>query len=339
MTSNATERTATYRLDGRITLLAPMSHIGSSDGPDAQLAETMILGPDGEPVECFCYSGNAFRGQLRDRGAEYLLERLGQPRLPLDVFYLLFSGGSIGGDQSIDIDQARMYRRALPLLSILGSGVGNQIMEGKLKMGAMWPLVWEAQRLLPEWLRDAEAPEWGRWTAIQSFSRMDDAKNENLREHCLTLPGNGQEKLLLDDSSGGKKTKKGDGNKEPHQQMRYTVEVVSPGAQFWQRIDLVGVTEIELGAFVSCLHAFANAPYIGGMSRLGFGLIEAAWEYSTPEDLERRHFCAVNDGRCLPGRLAKDAQDAYDAHVQTMYDRYLTDKGDEIREVLRLGTA
>lgn len=64
------------RLDGKITLLSPLSHIGESAGPDSFLAQDVIVGPDGRPVECFTYSGNAFRGHLRDLCMVYMTEKL-----------------------------------------------------------------------------------------------------------------------------------------------------------------------------------------------------------------------------------------------------------------------
>ena len=173
----------TIRLDGKITLLSALSHIGESLGTDSYLSEDIIIGPDGQPVECFLYSGNSFRGILRDMAAKYLLDKLGGVAIPLDTFHLLFSGGSIGGPQAVDIDQARAYRKALPALSIFGGGVGNQIMEGKLKIGAMYPLVKECQRVIPEKYRDEKAPSWKKWTYEKSYTRRDDSKQENMRKY------------------------------------------------------------------------------------------------------------------------------------------------------------
>jgi len=146
-----------YRLEGKVTLLSPLSHIGESLGPDSFLAESVVIDERGKPVECFLYSGNAFRGMLRDKGMKYLLDKLGEVKLPLETFYLLFSGGSLGGEQKIDIEQARMYRKMLPIFSIFGGGVGNQIVGGKMKVGQMIPLVKECQRILPERFRDPDA--------------------------------------------------------------------------------------------------------------------------------------------------------------------------------------
>src|SRR5690606_23450406 len=127
--------------------------------------------PDGSPVEVFIYSGNAFRGMLRDKGAAYMLDSLGQGatiQVPLDVFYLLFSGGALGGKSSVDIDQARRIRQAVPLISVLGGGVGNQILPGKIHVGDAYPLCAETQHLIPEGLRDPEALSWRHLTTERS---------------------------------------------------------------------------------------------------------------------------------------------------------------------------
>ena len=325
-----------YRLRGDIQLLSPMSHIGESLGVDSYLAETKIIGPDGQPVECFAYSGNAFRGQLRDLGAKYLLWRLGDPKLNLESFHLLFSGGSIGGDQHVDIDQARLMRRLLPFLSIFGGGVGQQILAGKLKIGAMWPRCRETQHLLPAEMRSNDAPGYGELTAEHSFTRTDDAKNEQLREDYLALPPT-EERLALDGDAPKAKGKKAEKD-GPAQQMRYTVEVMAAGTRFYQRIDLLDMSELEVGAFVSCLSEFSRAPYVGGKSGIGFGLVDASWEFCRPgEDSDWRPFASANQDLFLPGAEAKSALAAYNAYVLEIYNAYLENKSAELRKVLAIG--
>jgi len=278
----------TIRLDGKITLLSALSHIGESLGTDSYLSEDIIIGPDGQPVECFLYSGNSFRGILRDMAAKYLLDKLGGVAIPLDTFHLLFSGGSIGGPQAVDIDQARAYRKALPALSIFGGGVGNQIMEGKLKIGAMYPLVKECQRVIPEKYRDEKAPSWKKWTYEKSYTRRDDSKQENMRKYIADaelLAGPKQQGLLIGETEAPKKKKEKDA---PATQMRYTVELLAAGAIMYQRIYLQDMSDLELGAFVSALHEFQKAPFLGGKSGTGHGLCEIEYEWSYPGDKEPR---------------------------------------------------
>jgi CRISPR type IV-associated protein Csf2 len=323
----------TMRLDGKITLLSPLSHIGESLGTDSYLSEDIIIGTDGQPVECFLYSGNSFRGILRDMAAKYLLDRLGGVAVPLDTFHLLFSGGSIGGPQSIDIDQARAFRKMLPALSIFGGGVGNQIMEGKLKIGSMYPLVAECQRILPEKYRDENAPSWKKWTYEKSYTRRDDSKQENMRKYIADLlPAAKRQQELLTGDVDSEAPKKKDG---PATQMRYTVELLAAGAIMYQRIYLQDMADLELGAFVSALHEFQKAPFLGGKSGTGHGLCEIEYEWSFPGDKEPRGvFLKVSENMMWLSKPAEEAKQEYDDYLQRVYDGYLEEKAPELKQLL-----
>lgn len=325
----------TIRLDGKITLLAPLSHISESLGVDSYLSTDTIIDPAGQPVECFLYSGNSFRGIMRDMAAKYLLDKLGGMAVPLDTFHLLFSGGSIGGEQTLDIDQARLYRKMLPALSIFGGGVGNQIMEGKLKVGSMYPLVAECQKILPEKYRDPSAPSWKKWTYEKSYTRRDDSKQENMRHYIADLPQlpGKQQALLTGEAEPKKKEKDG-----PATQMRYTVELLAAGAVMYQRVYLQDLNDLELGAFVSALHEFQKAPHIGGKSGTGHGLCEIEYEWSYPGDTEPRGvFLHVSENTLFLSRPAEDAKQQYDDFLQRVYDNYLSDNAPELRQLLAGG--
>lgn len=338
------EKYRTIRLDGRVTLLSALSHIGESLGIDSYLSEDVIIGPDGQPCEVFLYSGNSFRGIMRDMAAQYLLNKLGGAAIPLETFHLLFSGGSIGGPQSVDIDQARAFRRALPALSIFGGGVGNQIMEGKLKIGSMYPLVRECQRVIPEKYRDAKAPSWRKWTYEKSYTRRDDSKQENLRKYIAEaveadgklLGGREQQAQLLGDGSSAEPKKKKE-KEGPATQMRYTVELLAAGSILYQRIYLQDMTDLELGAFVSALDEFQKAPYIGGKSGTGHGLCEIEYEWSVPGDRggeARGVFLRVSENTLYLSRPAEEAKDAYDDYLKQVYDGYLEEKTPELKQLL-----
>lgn len=327
------------RLDGKITLLSPLSHIGESAGPDSFLSQDVIIGPDGQPVEAFVYSGNAFRGQLRDLAAIYMTEKLGGLVYNPDVFYLLFSGGSLGGAQSMDIDQARMYRRNVPMLSVFGGGVGNQILTGKIKVGPMYPLVAECQRILPAHLRRDDAPSWQQWTFEKSFTRMDDAKNENLRKYLVepagALPDAEQQLLTGEAPVSEKKTKK---KEDPPQQMRYTVEMLAAGSVLYQRIDLCDMTDLELGAFVSALVEFSKRPYIGGKSNVGCGLceIEYTWRLAGAKETVGK-FLSVDTDCLWLSKPAEDSKNAYDDFLVRIYEQYLEGHAEELQRLLAAG--
>ncbi|MEW5952613.1 MAG: hypothetical protein AB1815_02485 [Bacillota bacterium] len=333
------------RLDGKVTLLSPLSHIGSSVGPDSFLSEDIIIGTDGHPIEVFCYSGNSFRGILRDKAAEYMTEKLGGIRYNPDVFYLLFSGGSLGGTQSVDIDQARMYRRNIPMLSVFGGGVGNQILTGKIKVGAMYPLVSECQRVLPEHLRDANAPSWRQWTFEKSFTRMDDAKNEKLRKYLAGAENDGliatskpQALLVGEDVPEAPPEPAKKKKEEPPQQMRYTVEMLAAGAVLYQRIDLCDLSDLELGAFVSAMVEFSKSNYIGGKSGTGHGLVDIHYDWRPAGAKENSgKFLAVTTDQLWLSKPAEAARNKYDDFLVTLYDRYLENHAEELTKLLAAG--
>lgn len=319
----------TYRVEGEIRMLSPLSHIGESHGTDSYLATQQVIGLDGRPEEVFVYSGNAFRGMMRDLGVKYLLDRLGGLQLPVETFHLLFSGGSLGSETHVDIEQARLYRRALPLFSILGGGTGNQIISGKLRVGQLYPIVRECAGILPARYRRDNLPSWREWTQEQSMTRTDDSKDERLRKYLAQA---NEQQLLLEGETGGGKAKR---HKEQPQQMRYTVETLAPGAVLYQRIDLIDVNELELGAWVSALAEWSKSPYLGGKSNVGFGLCEARWEYIIPgEDEEWKPFAEITEGRCLLGPAPEKAKETYDQFLLALYQRYIDESEGEIRRLL-----
>ena len=339
-----------YRLDGVIKLQSPLSHIGESVGIDSYLSTDVIISQSGQPVECFVYSGNAFRGILRDCAASYMLERMGGMKIPLDAFYLLFSGGSLGGTQSVDIDQARMYRRAIPMLSIWGGGVGNQILPGKLRMGSMYPICEETSMIIPEKFQMQNAPSWKRMSFEKSFTRMDDEKNDNKRVYLLE--GKSEDANIAIESGRmiqgemvfeaeeterpavKKKPPKKDSD-GPAQQMRYTVEMMAAGTMLYQRIDLSAISEVELGAFVSALIKFSDAPYIGGKSGTGHGLVDA--EYHWLNDEKEEVFVSLSKNDMHLSEAANSAKRAYDTQILESYNEYLENNQSEITAALGAG--
>jgi len=333
------------RISGRLslawTLLSPLSHIGESVGPDSYLATQSILDPAGRPTEVFVYSGNAIRGMLRDAGAKYLLDHLSRDsivQVPLEVFYLLWSGGAIGGDQKIDIDQARRIRKVMPHLSIFGGGVGNQIMPGKLSVSDALPLCAETQHLLPGQWRKPNAVSWRAMTAERSYTRTDDAKDENKRVYLIdpadqleALPGGQQVSMLADPDAERRRQEKRDKAQSKPQQMRYTVEVLQPGAQLWSEIDFIDLLEVELGALVAAFDEWAKRPTIGGKANVGMGRVALESHLSINTYDEPEAFLAVNQEDRFLSRRATEARDSYDDYLGKYREHLETNREGMVR--------
>ncbi len=307
-------------LSGLFTLRSPLSHIGESISTTSYLVQEPILQPDGTLEEVFVYSGNAWRGQIRDLAGAYMLDKLGNVRLPPDQFHLIFSGGRIGGSIVVDIEHARRLRKAVPLIGILGGGVGNQILAGKLKVSNSYPLCREALITLPTELHDAAQASYRSMTFEKSFSRKDDAKDERLRGYL-------QEPLTLKLGTPPEK----DG---PADQMRMTSELVVAGVRLYSEIVALDVTEVELGCLVSALHAFSKAPHIGGQANKGHGKVSLDYNLKDMDTGGQQGFLRIGDGPPLLSPRAADALASYDQHLREQYDQLLTSQTGEIRALL-----
>ena len=311
-----------YRIYGCFKTKSPLSHISESISTNSYLVQDPILQPDGEIEEVFAYNGNAWRGQLRDLSATYLLEKLGM-KVDLDAFHLLFSGGKIGGDQSIDIAKAKLMRKVVPHISIFGGGIGTQIMQGKLKVGSSYPLCVEALPVLhSQYYQQAKNISYADLTTEKSFTRFDDSKNFDLQSKVS----------LADQPLLETKSKKKDGDVST--QMRMTSELLIAGVALVHEIDLVSVDEIELGAFVSALVQFAQVPYIGGQSNKGHGRVDYVAQIVNTKTGEVQELFKMDGDIPKLSDVAQQAKDAYDDHLMKIYNAFLEQKESEIRGLL-----
>ncbi len=204
-----------------------------------------------------------------------------------------YSGGTISGARTADGGQAAQYRELLPMISLFGAGIGNQILAGKMVQGFALPVCRETAHLLPDipGAEELRTTSWKAMTGTVSFTRMDDEKDVKLQQY------------LTDDSTPEKK----DG--EASTQMRYEVEYLVPGSKLYHEMTLQGVSEVELGAFVTAVCEFAQSPVLGGMSGKGFGLCDAEM------DIDEEHISICNKKCTLTDRLT-GAASAYNTHIK-----------------------
>lgn len=287
------------------TLKQPLSHIGESESTVSFL-NTIRIVSGGKVEEVFALTGNSIRGTLRDCAARHLLDRLGT-KVGKKEFNILFSGGNISGSMSTDIDQAKKYRNFLPIVSVFGAGIGNQILSGKMTLGFALPVCKETDRIIP---KDAAVKEelreisWKSLTGAINFTRNDDSKNVNYWKY-LNNNENKEDKKDKDSAST---------------QMRYEVEYFVPGAQLYHTINLCTDTDMELGVFVAALEEFSRSPILGGMGGKGFGLCEAKLI------ADGEFFAEIWNGGI---KLCSGAENARDK-----YNRFISDNAGDIIEFL-----
>jgi len=312
---------------GTVTALTSISHIGPDAGGQSTksyLRREKFIQTDGHAEMVPVVSGNGLRGLLRDRGMWHMCRELGYgddgQGLSLPAFHFLFSGGSLTkvSSRGLDVDSARRIRDLIPLVGLFGGAVGNQIINGKLKIGKMLPICEETRHLLPGWCVEGNVPSVYEYIQEESFTRKDDEKHEKLRE--LIAPGVRQ---LIEVKAGEKRLLRGAVGEKPdsevgeHQQMRYEVETLGAGTRFFWEVALEDVTDVEYDAFWMTMAQFARHPYIGGKSGTGHGKVSINFR----------------GWLCIDPRLA-GIEKTLDMPVGTRYQQHLSERGHEIRELL-----
>jgi len=319
----------TYIFEGKMTALTSISHIGDSYGVNSKLRREKFITSDGSVEEIPIISGNSLRGILRDRGMVHMLKTLGYGinegtgeanGLSLATFYFLLSGGALTKDTSrgLDIDEARKWRETIPLVSIFGGAMGNQIMPGKVKIGKGIPICEETSHLIPsKFINGNEMKSIWEMVQEEAYTRRDDEKNENLRQ--LIAP---EVRGLLEAKAKDQREKSGTkddiaGETGQKQQMRYYIETLAAGTELFWEITLDDVTNIEFDAFLITLAEFSKMPYIGGKSNVGHGKVSIKFD----------KWIELNPRVTSPGK-------EIDLPLGQHYQQHLEQNADKIRSLI-----
>lgn len=318
---------------GIVTALTSISHIGPDAGGQtttSYLRREKFVQPDGSVEMVPVVSGNGMRGLLRDVGMWQMCKALGYgvnehtgevTGLNLPAFHFLFSGGTLTSQagRGLDVAEARRVRELIPLVGLFGGAMGNQIMEGKLRVGKLIPICTETMHLLPDWCAEGhELRSIYDYIQQEAFTRKDDEHNERLRQ--LIAP---EVRALLEASAAEKAARRGTPEERPdadvgqHQQMRYWLETLGAGTRFHWELALEDVTEVEYDAFWVTLASFGQRPYIGGKAGTGHGKVS----------VNLRDWFVIDPRQASTSRLP-------DVPIGARYQAHLRDKGDAIREML-----
>jgi len=170
-----------------IKLLTPLHHGSDIKAGNASLfRRTKIMAENGGIIEMPYYAGNAFRGRMRDLLARDLTERLGlkadriNPPYSTWFFYLLYSGGNLGGDKEVkksakktgetihgyNLNKIAGFRDLFPMLSVFGFGFSNSLYPGKFASLDYLPKCQE--------MRDGNYPSYKDMLTWEYLTRRDD---------------------------------------------------------------------------------------------------------------------------------------------------------------------
>lgn len=146
-------------------------------------------------------------------------------------------------------------RQNLPLISLLGSAVRQQLVHGKLNVGMLWPISRETQAVTGV---NSNVSVWDLCQQIQ-YTRRDDRAQK-------------------DPEPSEAESENGHVRRQQAEQMLYKTEVMIPGTQFKHSFTLKDATPIERACFMRCLAEFQRGLMkLGGDNRIGHGRI--SWTY------------------------------------------------------------
>jgi hypothetical protein len=242
-------------IPGILKAVSPIHHGGDESTGARSTLRRMKFVIEGNRVEIPVISGNSIRGVLRRLVMADMLETLGYGNLTKDgspdermqslkAYHMLFSGGTLesvnsGEAGQVNLELRRKLRANIPALSVFGSAIGNQMLEGKMKCGFGLPVCAELKGMLTVPVPDISIHEL---IADDFLTRRDDLHGERKED-------------------------------DPAHQMLVNIEVFAPGTDFVHQFALVDCSEIEAGVLGRAIELWKAAPYIGGKSAVGYGMV------------------------------------------------------------------
>ncbi|OYT64159.1 hypothetical protein B6U67_00725 [Methanosarcinales archaeon ex4484_138] len=250
--------------EGYLVAETPIHHGGDEKTGAESLLRQMSYIVDGKRIEIPLISGNAIRGNLRRL---LMADMLAQVRYKLSsakIYHMLFSGGILETVSSkdtgvIDLDLKRKIRKTIIPIALLGSSLGNQIFEGKLKVSPAIPICKELKDYLPDTCQIQPTLSIYELLDFDFATRKDDLREEKDENEQAT-------------------------------QMMYSFQVFIPGTPFHHSFSLNDVDDIEQSAFYRMLNLWKMNPYVGGKSSIGLGKVKICYDYDDDAEILYHNF-------------------------------------------------
>lgn len=262
----------TERIKGNLTALAPIHHGGSEDYGTTKLIlslPTVVINPlngEEEIDNIPCIHGNAIRGMLRRLVMDDFLTQLDYELDSKKVYHFLFTGGLLEAldpkdKGAINLDTKKNIRKLITPLSLFGSALGNQMIQGKMKVGMADIVCKETEHYITETANhgayNLKSTDFG--------TRLDDLKGETEREE-------------------------GD---QAHQ-MKYEFEVIIRGTKFTHEFILEDCNEVERACFSRIMKLWEERPYLAGKSGTGYGMVKLDYNMDDKDDSAYLEYLSEN---------------------------------------------
>jgi hypothetical protein len=252
------KRMKDFDINLEVTCLSPLAHGGEMKfGNATPFRRYAVMCEDGKTLlELPAFSGNAYRGIMRDILSNHFLEAIGiQPNMTISpvakwFFHILYEGGALKGvdkenkkiteklgkNGAIDPKGLQEFRFMIPHLSILGCAIGNRMLEGKIYTNKLRPV----------------CKEWG-------FD--SDVSVDSLLSWEFLIRKNDEEGY------------------DEHTGMIANTEVLKTGTILEGGIDFNKYSsELELSCLMYGVHRLRERGYLGAQNARGIGRIELNYE-------------------------------------------------------------
>ncbi|MGO0987463.1 hypothetical protein ACTPEW_16135 [Clostridioides difficile] len=240
------------KINIKFKLLSGLMHYGDDITGITRFTRTQKFNYNGDYIDVPVYSANAFRGILRRLIMKDYLKNIDKldEGITVKLYHALFSGGSLTpGNEYYEMEEIKIARYMCPPLSLLGSIIGDQMFEGKLKIGILKPICKE--------LID--------YTGIESDKSFHDMLDNTFHTRMDSLKFSPYVKTI------GSKPKNS-------VQMKYEMQPLCSGTELISTIYLESANELEKSCFSAFLEVFEEFPFLGGKSAIGYG--EVKLEYN-----------------------------------------------------------
>jgi len=229
-------------VQGSIQAISPLHHGSDESTGSRSTLRRMKYLVDGKAIEFPVISGNSIRGILRRLIMKDMLERLDYELTSLKTYHMLFAGGTLESVSSeagnINLGLRKQMRDSLPALSLFGSAIGNQMIEGKMKCSYALPLCNE----LVDYTGYYPTPP------ISIYDQLtDDYSTRRDDLHGERAEGDNAHQMIVN------------------------FEVFTPGTMFYHKFVMMDCTDIEMSVLGHVIKLWESRPYIGGKSSIGLG--------------------------------------------------------------------
>ncbi len=242
-----------------IRFTSPVFHGGDEKTGSETLFRRMKVWHNGRLVDVPFISGNAVRGLMRRLVFKDMVDRLGYELRSMKLYHTLFSGGVLettdATDTRLDVDLRRRVRSLLPPLSLLGAAIGNQVLEGKLRVMHLLPVCRELSDYHADWVL------------------------ESYREHAATSCYQFLDWVFQTRRAEEKRRSK----EEQAVQMLYRFEVLVPGTHAYTRMVCSDCSPLELSCLAHMLALLEHHGQLGGKPATGYGSFQVVARRTTAE--------------------------------------------------------